>query len=235
MSPKVSDEYLEARRAQILDAARCCFVRGGYHRTTMAEICKEAKLSPGAVYRYFEGKEAIFEGLAERRLQAHTEAMQSLTGIDNLFESTARMASEMMILAEKYGAPSPGVMDLELAGESVSNPRIAAVVLKMIQGVRNNLSQLVERLKESGKLDPAYDSQAVASVMMALFQGALFQSAIGLDFDHAAYLKVVQSLKLLAPSEQAVQLPQGPELSTNPCAGALNTPASRILLDKKKP
>ena len=57
--PKVTQAHLEARRQQILDAAFGCFARQGFHQTTMQDICREAELSPGAVYRYFDSKEAI--------------------------------------------------------------------------------------------------------------------------------------------------------------------------------
>lgn len=55
--PKVSDAHLEARREQILDAAEACFSREGFHQTSMQDICREAELSPGAVYRHFSSKE----------------------------------------------------------------------------------------------------------------------------------------------------------------------------------
>lgn len=57
LMPKVSDAHLEARREQILDAAEACFSREGFHQTSMQDICREAELSPGAVYRHFSSKE----------------------------------------------------------------------------------------------------------------------------------------------------------------------------------
>jgi AcrR family transcriptional regulator len=54
--PKVTEAHLEARRQQILDAALACFSRRGFHQSTMQDICQEAELSPGAVYRYFRSK-----------------------------------------------------------------------------------------------------------------------------------------------------------------------------------
>ncbi|MDF1562360.1 MAG: TetR/AcrR family transcriptional regulator [Deltaproteobacteria bacterium] len=198
MAPKVSEDYLEARREQILDAARTCFSRTGYHRTTVQDICKEAALSPGAVYRYFDSKESIFEGLAEWHLAAQSRAMGCIAGLDDLFTSVAAFANGMMAEAKESGAPRPGVMQVELAGEAMSNERIAATVRKMLTGVRSNLEGLVHTLQEKGKVDPTLDAQAVASVMMALFQGALFQSVIGIGFDPEAYLEVVRKLKLPA-------------------------------------
>src|SRR5947199_7682663 len=65
--PKVSEEHLDRRRRQVVDAAVACFAREGFHRATMHDICREAGLSPGAVYRYFSGKQEIIEAIAAER------------------------------------------------------------------------------------------------------------------------------------------------------------------------
>src|SRR2546426_5003620 len=65
--PKVSEEHLDARRRQIVDAAIVCFARDGFHRATMQDICREAQLSPGAIYRYFASKDEIIEAIADER------------------------------------------------------------------------------------------------------------------------------------------------------------------------
>ena len=44
-------EIAAERRQQIIAAAAVCFARRGFHGATMPEICAEAKLSPGTVYR----------------------------------------------------------------------------------------------------------------------------------------------------------------------------------------
>src|SRR5215468_881943 len=54
------------RRAEILAAAQRCFVRSGFHGASMQEICAEAGMSPGNLYRYFPSKEALVAGIAER-------------------------------------------------------------------------------------------------------------------------------------------------------------------------
>src|SRR5437660_12047932 len=54
------------RRAEILAAAQRCFVRSGFHGASMQDICSEAGMSPGNLYRYFPSKEALIAGIAER-------------------------------------------------------------------------------------------------------------------------------------------------------------------------
>src|SRR5690348_18411342 len=59
------------RRDEILAAAQTCFARSGFHQTSMQEICAEAGMSPGNLYRYFPSKEALIAGISERnRAQA---------------------------------------------------------------------------------------------------------------------------------------------------------------------
>jgi AcrR family transcriptional regulator len=81
--PKVTEAHLEARRSQILDAAWTCFALKGYHQATMQDICQESGLSPGAIYRYFESKEAILKAINERSQEmgrALVEEARSLVG-----------------------------------------------------------------------------------------------------------------------------------------------------------
>lgn len=61
--PRVTQEHLDSRRRQILDAAAVCFARKGFHATSMPDIFAEVGLSSGAVYRYFPSKQAIIEEL----------------------------------------------------------------------------------------------------------------------------------------------------------------------------
>ena len=64
--PKLKPDTQRARREHILDAAEQCFARAGFHATTMQDICKEAAVSPGALYVYFGSKEDLIAGLCER-------------------------------------------------------------------------------------------------------------------------------------------------------------------------
>jgi AcrR family transcriptional regulator len=64
--PKLKPETQQARREHILDAAERCIANTGFHRTTMQDICLAAAISPGALYVYFDSKEALIAGISER-------------------------------------------------------------------------------------------------------------------------------------------------------------------------
>ena len=67
----------EARRGLILDAARSVFTESGLEGASLREIARRAGYTPGALYSYFDSKEAIYaELLGESigRLQAAVQA-----------------------------------------------------------------------------------------------------------------------------------------------------------------
>ena len=64
--PKVSAEHKEARREQILAGAQRTFARYGYEGATVARLEEETGLSRGAIFNYFENKEALFVALVRR-------------------------------------------------------------------------------------------------------------------------------------------------------------------------
>src|SRR6516165_10545869 len=76
--PKVSQQYRDARRDQILDAARRCFLRDGFHATSMQDLFAEASLSSGAVYSYFTSKDDVIVAIAEENMRGVTEMIRTI-------------------------------------------------------------------------------------------------------------------------------------------------------------
>jgi len=56
----------EGRLEQLLDSATRVFTAQGYRRTQMADVAREMGVSPGTLYGYVEGKEALFHLLIDR-------------------------------------------------------------------------------------------------------------------------------------------------------------------------
>jgi AcrR family transcriptional regulator len=55
----VRDLLIAARREQILEAAMRVFAQKGFRRATTREVAREAGVSEGTIYNYFEDKEAL--------------------------------------------------------------------------------------------------------------------------------------------------------------------------------
>jgi AcrR family transcriptional regulator len=63
--PKVSEQHVEARRAQILGGARTAFARWGYDGATVPRLEQAIGLSHGAIFNYFPTKLDLFLALAQ--------------------------------------------------------------------------------------------------------------------------------------------------------------------------
>ncbi|MFM2280491.1 MAG: hypothetical protein RLZZ444_2722 [Pseudomonadota bacterium] len=55
-----------AKREQILDGAQCVFWRMGFDAASMNDITREAGVSKGTLYVYFENKEDLFAAMVDR-------------------------------------------------------------------------------------------------------------------------------------------------------------------------
>src|ERR687898_1841511 len=62
--PRVSKDHLDARRQEILSAARTCFARHGYEGATVRRLEQETGLSRGAIFHHFRDKESLFLAVA---------------------------------------------------------------------------------------------------------------------------------------------------------------------------
>ncbi len=65
MNESFQEQVARLRRTQILAAAIKVFARSGFHRTTIRDIAKEAGVSDGTIYNYFENKTAVLMGVLD--------------------------------------------------------------------------------------------------------------------------------------------------------------------------
>ena len=63
--PRVSQDQLDARRSEILAAARSCFARYGYEGATVRRLEEATGLSRGAIFHHFRDKDSLFLAVAE--------------------------------------------------------------------------------------------------------------------------------------------------------------------------
>ena len=67
----------------MLDAARAVFERLGIEGASIREIAKQAGYTPGAIYSYFENKEAIYGALLAESLERLNAAVQAAGSDDS--------------------------------------------------------------------------------------------------------------------------------------------------------
>jgi AcrR family transcriptional regulator len=74
----ISEHIEPDTRERILVVAERLFREIGYQKTTVADIAKVLKMSPANVYRFFDSKKAIHEGVARGLMGGVEEAAEAI-------------------------------------------------------------------------------------------------------------------------------------------------------------
>jgi AcrR family transcriptional regulator len=192
--PRVSDEYMAGRREEILAAAKTCFAREGFHATSMRDIYRECGLSPGAVYNHYASKEDIVRALGEERLREAQARREALELIEDPIEALRLLAAGTR---EELAREEDLLLDLQLAGEALRNESIAEVSRQAFDATLETVVGLIGRAQKTGHLDPRVDADALARLLIGVFQGVVVQTAIGAPPDRERHIGALRTL--LAP------------------------------------
>jgi AcrR family transcriptional regulator len=192
--PKVLPEYLVQRRQQILEAAAVCFARRGFHQTTMQDICEEADLSPGAVYRYFRGKDEIIEGICTLRQQQNADAIEDAMGKGNTLDTLDDLIRSFFIEIDESNWQDTCSLFLAIITEAPRSEKIRAMLQANGAAIRGQFMGLIQESQAKGEFSSDLDPESIARVMVALYHGFVTQKLVDPDFDVQAYTKVVQAL-----------------------------------------
>jgi AcrR family transcriptional regulator len=191
--PKVSEEHLDARRRQIVDAAIVCFARDGFHRATMQDICREAGLSAGAVYRYFSSKDDLVEAIADERHAREAEFAEGAREIGEGVEALHALGRAFFSSLADPDERRRRRLGVQVWAEALLNPGIHKLVMRGIDLPLTVIPQLVREAQEKGELDRSLDPDALARVMLAMFQGYILQQAWDEHLDVASYLETAEA------------------------------------------
>lgn len=106
--PETAEHEISAKRRQIMDGAREVFLARGFDAASMGEIAREAGVSKGTLYVYFDSKEKLFEAIAHEACGAQAEAVFSLDSADHDVEAVlARLGCGFVKFLCRPGAMSP--------------------------------------------------------------------------------------------------------------------------------
>lgn len=102
--PKLSEAAIRGKKDNIEDAARELFIKQGFHATSMRDIAKQAKVSLGNLYNYYDTKDAIFESIIDGYVTVIDEHLRTIfadidepmepTNLRRLGESVGRLVNE---------------------------------------------------------------------------------------------------------------------------------------------
>jgi AcrR family transcriptional regulator len=184
------------RRFEILQAAQTCFARSGFHQTSMQEICAEAGMSPGNLYRYFRSKEEIIAGIAERD-RADAAEQFAAVGNGNFFDGLAALAQHHLVERSAQEV----ALCAEIMAESRRNPAVARIYQDMERDVRARFIALLRSAAERGEIRDI-DFDGTVTVLFALADGLSWRRAVEPSFNAEAVMPIVLGMvrQLLNPA-----------------------------------
>jgi TetR/AcrR family transcriptional regulator, repressor for uid operon len=177
--PKLKPDIQRARREHILDAAERCFAHAGFHRTTMHDICKEAGVSPGALYVYFDSKEALIAGIAERDRAEFAERLAALANAPDFLQALKEIGEHYFVHEPAYKRR----MCIEIGLESTRNERVGAIFRDVDDFVAKGFEHLFQRMKDEGRIAPDLDIPMLTQTFLVIGDGLFWRRAVDPAFD----------------------------------------------------
>jgi AcrR family transcriptional regulator len=178
--PRRSDEHLQMRREQIVQAALRCFAREGFHATTMQEVVAESGLSAGAVYRYFPSKTVLVVAVAGSVLQVASALLERMGAQEPLPPPDEVIGGLLDSVLANVAAAEVDVTRVALSvwAEAMRDDELAGLAAQFYGEIRAAFVALAVRWREEGLLRPDSDPDAVGRVMFALVPGFILQRLI---------------------------------------------------------
>jgi AcrR family transcriptional regulator len=184
-------ELAKRRRREILHAAEICFRRRGFHQATMQEICAEARISPGALYRYFASKSDIIAAIAAYKRQESEAAFKLARRQSGIVEALTAVLERFLneILSEDLG---PLLADI--SGEAARDPLLARRLAEIDAESVARLSEAIKAAQTEGQVDPALDAASAAEILSCAIEGMAMRCALRQGCEPAAALRQFRTL-----------------------------------------
>ena len=207
--PKVTEAHSAARRQQIIDAAYRCFARKGFHQATMRDIYAEANLSPGAVYHYFDSKDAIIQASFEFDFQRSLALFDAAIASDDPLKALHDLLDFFFRGLEGAAALGAGPVNVQGWGEALVNPPLLATIRRVLDGYLDSLSQIIGRAQALGQIDQSLDPRSVGRMLLSLYYGLELQKALDGEVEVEKYAAAVKTLLFSAAQPARSSAPGG--------------------------
>lgn len=182
--PRVSQDYLEAQRAQILDEARRCFANYGYEEATVVRLEEATGRSRGAIFHHFPTKLDLFLAVLER--DAEREAAR--------WERASSVAEMLHGLAAED--PDWATVLVEQSRRRRTDPVFQQRWTRRTELVREALGALVRRERVAGRIGSEVPLEVAVRFLSVVGDGLLLQRAILGEVPHADEVVILAAAAL---------------------------------------
>ena len=164
----------QERYDRILDTAANLFLEKGFDATSTNEIAKEAAISIGSVYQYFDDKKGIAKALTERYVKALREITDAVLATDVADLPNQDAIPMLMAPILDFHFRHPTFRSLWLATEG--SPELRASMEAMDDEVRGRVQKLFEDRAPGIPREKARVGVAVMHLALQALLGAIARS-----------------------------------------------------------
>jgi TetR/AcrR family transcriptional regulator, transcriptional repressor of aconitase len=199
--PRITEERREARREQILDAARACLLEHGLEAVSMEMIIARSGLSTGAVYRYFKGKDEIMAAAVKASaVEVGAAVAPILAGPPPRIPS--EFLEELLTAWTSYAHSGVGAaagvdrMPAAVHGWShaQTDPELKAALRGTLRGFRDRCVPAVKQWQADGVVATDADPEAIAQLLLSVCLGFVAQRSLTGDADVQAHVAALAAL-----------------------------------------
>jgi AcrR family transcriptional regulator len=153
------------------------------------------------LYLYFDSKEALIAGIAERDRSQFAERFDQLANAPNFLEALQKLGEHYF----EEEPPHKRLMCIEIGLESTRNPRVGEIFRSVDAYVTESFRALFQRLKDEGRIAPSLPIADLVQVFATLGDGLFWRRAVDPGFDPKTALPAVLGVfgSLLRPVADA--------------------------------
>jgi AcrR family transcriptional regulator len=151
----------EEKQLFILNAAARVFAQKGYYQASVADICQQAGISNGALYKYFKNKESVYFSIFEFMVDAMASKLFAKhVGSDApIYETLTAIFRDLVELARTHPDLLAIYTDI---GSCAMNELSSNVSRRLEQEAKDFWMALVAKAKERGEIKPHIVDEAAA-------------------------------------------------------------------------
>lgn len=158
----------QKRRQKIVNAALFCFLEKGYNQTGIRAIAEKAGISLGNLYNYFPNKNAVLIEIASLEREELIPFKRLLATHDNPLKTLKTFVQQYVAYTAQ---PESVKLAVEILGEAMRNPEIAALFLENRAGLVAALQNLLERGVSTGDFHSLDDTKEFAELILDSVEG----------------------------------------------------------------
>src|ERR1700733_10868958 len=194
--PRITEERREARREQVLEAARACLQDHGLEAVSMEMIIARSGLSTGAVYGYFKGKDELINAVVTDGTAAMGRRLLPILTDPEPPPLPEFMARLFRTITESGQGDGTARLLASLQGwsHSQSNPELKELARAAYRRQRELFADVARRWQAGGALDPGADPDAMAELLQSVTLGFVAQRALAGDADVQAHVDALEAL-----------------------------------------